>query len=286
MKYVFLINSFTVKSQVDKIKNNIKNYCLDKLIDYVIEVNSDDYSTEDILKKYVSGKYMIVAIGGDGLINRILKYMINSNNILSIVPCGSGNDFYRVIEKNTVINCDCLKINDQYFINTACFGIDADVANNKDTIKIKYLPKKQCYNIALVKTFFKYRPKHMKVSINNVVYEFDFTTVVVCNGGFYGGGYNINPASSINDGCIEVYLVKNVHKIKMLYLILKMKKGKHINLKDVVKLTGERVEIDAKNEITANIDGEKKVANHFNIELLKNSIQLYVNEEMNKKILD
>ena len=54
---------------------------------------------------------------------------------------------------------DVAQINDKYFINIACFGIDADVGNNTKIIKNKLIPIKQRYNASLIYTFFKYKNK-------------------------------------------------------------------------------------------------------------------------------
>ena len=51
MKHIFLINSFTLKSDINMLIHNIKNYCEEKKISYEIEINNESNSTEMILKK-------------------------------------------------------------------------------------------------------------------------------------------------------------------------------------------------------------------------------------------
>ena len=52
MKYIFLINSFTIGKEVDKVIKKINEYAKNNNLEYKVEINSKSKSTEDILKKY------------------------------------------------------------------------------------------------------------------------------------------------------------------------------------------------------------------------------------------
>ena len=218
MKHIFIINSFTTKEKTNEVKEKIKTYCHNKKIDYIIEVNSLETSTEEIVKKY-NNNYVIIGIGGDGIINRILNGIMNTKNILGFIPYGTGNDFYKSVKKEIkeeITSIDVAKINNKYFINTSCFGIDADVANNKNIVKTKLIPKKQKYNIALIYTFFKYKCREFEVEVNNEKYNDIYTTIAICNGSYYGSGYNIAPISDLQDSLLDVYLVPKLNKLSMI----------------------------------------------------------------------
>lgn len=287
MKHIFIINSYTIKDN-DKIINKIKEYCKNNNIDYVIEINSVNNETEVILGKYKNSKNIIYAVGGDGMINRVLNNIVNTENILSIIPYGTGNDLYKYIKEkiNSEFNkIDIVKINDRYFINTACFGIDADVANNKDLIKSKLIPKKQRYNISVINSYFKYKNRELEIKVNNEKLNGLYTTIAVCNGKYYGNGFMIAPLSEINDGLLDIYIAEDLSKIKMLNLILKLKIGKHENSKDIRKIRTNRISIKSKDKIKCNIDGEILEDNIFNIEIINKGIELYYNKELIEYVL-
>lgn len=287
MKHIFIINSYTIKDN-DKIINKIKDYCKNNNIDYVIEINSVNNETEVILEKYKNSKNIIYAVGGDGMINRVLNNIVNTENILSIIPYGTGNDLYKYIKEkiNSEFNkIDIVKINDRYFINTACFGIDADVANNKDLIKSKLIPKKQRYNISVINSYFKYKNRKLEIKVNTEKLNGLYTTVAVCNGKYYGNGFMIAPLSEINDGLLDIYIAEDLSKIKMLNLILKLKSGKHENSKDIRKIRTNRISIKSKDKIKCNIDGEILEDKLFNIELIDKGIELYYNKELIEYVL-
>lgn len=282
MKYIFVINSFTLKDEINEVIHRIKDFCVKNNMEFEVEINNKDNSTEDIVKKYKKCGYTIVAVGGDGMINRVLNTLVGTNNTLGFIPCGTGNDFYRSVSKemkNEIEECDVIKINDRYFINVACFGIDADVANNKGLIKSKIIPKSQRYNVSVINSFLKYEPRHFILKINNEEIEGDFATVAVCNGGYYGSGYNISPNFKLNNGLIDVYAVEDDNKFNIMKMILSMKKGKHEKYKKVHKFQTNRLTIISNKEINSNIDGEELESKKFNIEV-KGKIKIYINKEL------
>jgi len=285
MKHIFLINTYTVGKETDNLINKIKQVCNKFNIEYEIEVNGAECSTEDILKKYKKNNYIILPVGGDGILNRTLNKIALTNNILGFVPYGTGNDFYRSCKlqyKDKINKCDLIKINNKYFINTACFGIDAEVGNN--TVKSKIFSKKQKYNLALIKTFFKYRPKELEIKINNKTIKDKFTTIVVCNGMYYGSGYNISPSSKLDDKLINVYIAKKLNKINLIKLILKIKNGTHENCQMVEKYETNKLRIKSKQILNCNIDGEELESKTFDIEYIK-QINLYYNEKLINEII-
>lgn len=287
MKYIFVINSFTIGDRLDKLVKKIEKTSKKFKLDYVIEINNKNYSTEDILNKYKDGKNVIMAVGGDGMINRVLNGIVNTKNILGFIPYGTGNDLYKTALRSLdeLTKCDIVKINDRYFINVACFGIDAEVANNNNYMNSKYIPKNLKYIFSLIDTFFKYKNRDMKVIINGKTIDNKFATIAVCNASFYGNGFMIGPNSSVTDGLIDVYYAKDLTKWNILKLILKLKRGKHESSKDITKIKTEKLAIESLSSINCNIDGELLCDNKFNIEVIKNGITLYFNKELIKEIL-
>ena len=285
MKYIFLVNSFSVGNKIDIIINRINSYCKKNYIDYVIEINSKEKSTEDILKKYKYSENFIIPIGGDGIINRTLNSIMNTKNILGFIPYGTGNDFYKTVIsqfREGLNKCDVIKVNNKFYINTLCFGIDADIANNKKLFDYKFIPKKYKYGLGILYTFFKYRKKYFEIKLNGENIKGYFTTVVVCNGCYYGGGYNVSPNSNLNDDTIEVLSVPYTNKLLMLKLILSMKKGKHLNSKYIKVFNSKKLEIKSNEKCRANIDGKVLVAKKFNIQIIKDGIEVFYN----KKLID
>ena len=283
MKHIFLVNSFSLKDRTSETINRINKYAIKEGLDFLIEVNDINNSTEDIIKKYKRGENIIYAIGGDGVINRVLNAIIKTKNILGFIPCGTGNDFYRSCEKfldEGVNDVDVIKINDSFFINVACFGIDADIGNNEGIVHSRFIPKSQRYNASVVKHFATYAPRYFKINVNGEEYEDYFSTICVCNGRYYGGGFNVNPEGNINDDLFNVLIVDKLTKLQLLKYILRMKKGKHLNLKGVKHITTNEVTIIGDKNIRANVDGEVLESKEFKIKLYKEKVKVYYNQDI------
>lgn len=287
MKYIFIINSFTVGKKINNLCEKIEIYCNSNKLDYLIEINDVENSTDDILKKYNKTNYIIIAVGGDGMINRVLNAIINTNNVLSLIPTGTGNDFYRSAKLqfyNGINECDLIKINNKYFINTACFGIDADIANDS-TINNSKILKKYKYLVNLIKHYFKYKSRNFDILLDGRKIKGKFITVVLCNGMYYGNGFNIGPNALLSDGVIDLYIVKHVNKLRMLKLILSMKNGKHEKYKEISKDKIEKIIIKSSRKVKANIDGEVLESSKFDINVLKKKVKIYYNQDMIDNIL-
>ena len=283
MKYVFLVNRFSLKDSTNDVIARIITVGNEMKLDYQIEVNSSKVSTEDILAKYKDSRNIIICLGGDGTINRTLNGIVNTNNVLGYIPFGTGNDFYRsnkeILEQG-INKIDLVRINDKYFINVACFGIDADIANTDELIHAWFIPKPLRYIVSLLCHFFKYKARHIKVIIDGKEYETEYTTVAICNARYYGGGFKIGTNAKLDDGVADVYLIEDLPKLKMASLILGMKKGKHEIDPSVNVIKTDKLSIETEEEVTANIDGDQITSNKFDVEVIPDGIEVFYDQKL------
>lgn len=283
MKYIFLVNTFSLKENTNDVVARILTVGNELGLDYHVEMNSSRISTEDILKKYKDSRNIIICLGGDGTINRTLNAIANTKNVLGYIPFGTGNDFYRSnkeLLEDGINKIDLVRINDKYFINVACFGIDADIANTDELIHSSILPKSQRYNVSIINHFLKYKARHMKVICDGKEYESDYTTIAVCNARYYGGGYKIGTNASLTDGVLDVYLINDLPKLKMASLILGMKKAKHENDPSCRLIKTNKLTIESPSEFECNIDGDKLKDKKFDIELIPKGIEVYYDQHL------
>ncbi|MBR4693372.1 MAG: YegS/Rv2252/BmrU family lipid kinase [Bacilli bacterium] len=283
MKYIFLLNRFSLKKKLNPLVKRIEEASKKLKLDYKIEINSREESTEDIVERYKKKSCILLAVGGDGTINRVLNGIVGTKNILGFIPYGTGNDLYRSCQellKEKENKIDLVKINDKYFINVACFGIDAEIGNNDDMIHSKWIPESQRYNMSLVAHFLKYKTKKVKVTYNNKEWINDMTTIVICNGRYYGGGYKVGYTAKLNNGSVDLYLIDKMNKLRMATLITGMNKGKHENSKHTTKAKIKEARIEFEEEVEANIDGEQLKSKTFDIKVIPKGITLYYDQEL------
>ena len=258
MKYIFIVNETAGRGKYKKILPNIEIECKKRQINYEIRYITKDFSSEDIAREYKNEENIIYVVGGDGTITKTLPGIVGTKNKLGIIPSGSGNDTYRTVKilpkgENLI---DLGKINDTYFINVACTGIDAEVANNVDKLRNTIIPTSQLYNASIIYTFikFKFKKVHFKTAIKTI--EEQYSVLSICNGAYYGGGFNIAPKSQLSDGLLDIYYIEKMNRLRMIPLLLKLKKGKHEGKHKVHKFRTNHIELLFEEQVTFNIDGD------------------------------
>jgi len=291
-KYIFIINPHGRNGKNKILADNIKKICTDENLDFQIRETYRAGSATDIAKEYKDKNYIIYAVGGDGIISEVVNGIVGTNNSLAVIPAGSGNDFYRTI-KETINSGEVIKnkiavgkINNKYFINTACIGMDADVASNVFRMRRMRIPKKWLYTTSIIYTLFHFKQPKVKIEIDNKVNKNEHITILaICNGRYYGGGYNIAPKALIQDDKLDIYYVKKINIFKIIYYLLKMKNGKHENLKHMDVYKASRIKVSSDFKVRFNRDGEMLSAKDFEIELIPNAISLYRNIALEENII-
>lgn len=281
MKYIFIINAIAGRGRYKKILPNIERICKERDTEYEIRYISEEKDGSQIALEYKDEENVIYVVGGDGTITKTIAGIVGTKNKLGVIPSGSGNDTYRTIKMlpKGETKIDLAKINDTYFINVACTGVDAEVANNLDKLKETKIPTSQLYNASIIYTFVKFKHKRMKLHTSIKDIDSKYTILSICNGAYYGGGFNIAPKAELTDGLLDIYYGEKMSKIEMIPLLLKMKKGKHEGKRKIHKFRTDHVEINFEEEITFNVDGEKVTNNHFTIDILPKVLNVYNDDE-------
>ncbi|MCX7695991.1 MAG: acylglycerol kinase family protein, partial [Caloramator sp.] len=101
---LFIVNPKAGNGRALKAVENIKNICNKNGIDYSIELTSYPENAIEIASKNVTKFKRIIAVGGDGTLNEVLNGIIDSDVALGVLPCGTGNDFAKIIYKTMEIN--------------------------------------------------------------------------------------------------------------------------------------------------------------------------------------
>ena len=167
-------------------------------------------------------EYRIYACGGDGTLNEVVCGAAGAANVaVTHWPCGSGNDFIKnfneppaFFELSRLLDAeetllDLIQVGEDYSLSICSMGIDARIGT--EIQKYKRLPLvsgKGAYNLSTVVNLIKGIHRHYAVEINGETIDDRFTLICICNGRFYGGGYQPIPEARPDDGRLDVLLVK------------------------------------------------------------------------------
>ncbi len=178
---------------------------------------------------------LLVCAGGDGTLNEVVSGQMLSGKQIPIgyLPAGSMNDVGHSfkISRNIMAAVDNIvsgkpysmdigKFNDRYFIYVAAFGAFTDIpytTSQKNKNAIGHLS----YYLEGIKKLSDLKERQVKLEYDGNVLEDKFIVGLVTNS-LYIGGFK-NPSydkTSLNDGLLEVLLVKMPKNIYDLQLIV------------------------------------------------------------------
>ena len=286
MKYVFIINPASGKTDYNKIKENIIKTLENE--DYEIYETKAPKEAIQIANRFKNEENTIVySVGGDGTLNEVVNGIAEGKCKLGIIPTGSGNDFYRTLKEAQTENVrlDLGKLNGRYFINIASVGMDAETCNNANKIKSK-IKLHSSYYLALIHTFLTFKNKSLKLKIDKNVYAGDYIIAAICNGKYYGGGFKIAPVASFDDNQFDIYLVSKASKFKLIKILASLLKSEHEKYNEVRKYTGKNITITSENNLIVNIDGEITISKNIEIEMIEDALIIYNNNELVQKIMN
>lgn len=298
MKHVFVMNPVSgIRNQTKEIITKVSKYIAEEdLVFYETKGRGDAICfVQEYIKNNVTDQLRFYACGGDGTLNEVINGAISGGDRVAVtnLPVGSANDFlkyfsdrdfknYQNIIDGEVVKIDLLKINDRYCLNVFNMGFDAKVVRYQSKLKkVPFISGKMAYKLGVVCALFGKINFKMKVSIDDdLVYDGRTTIAAVANGICYGGGFYCAPLAKVNDGVLDVCLVKKVSVPTFAKLIGLYKKGLHVESEKTKKYInyyqGKKVKIESEKPIYYAIDGELITDNNINIEVLPEAINFII----------
>jgi diacylglycerol kinase (ATP) len=209
---------------------------------------------------------VIVAVGGDGTINEVATKVMQQNKIFGIIPFGSGNGLARflriplktkkaiaVINSYHVESIDTGRFNEKRFFNMAGMGFDAHVSSVFVGNKTRGLSGYIKLGLSEV---LKYKAQVYHINIDGVDYERKAFVISVANSSQYGNNVHIAPNASIQDGLLDICIIKDFSMLKLPLLAYQMigAKTDQSNLVEIIR--GKDVKIIRSEGGAIHIDGE------------------------------
>lgn len=272
MKQIFLINPVAGTGRLVSIMKTIRSLKQDE--DEIIYTRKPKDAL-DIVPQYPHCR--IYAIGGDGTLNEVVNGLLDSQELI-VIPNGTGNDFSRSIyEEQDPIKAlkyyvgrksqpvDILSVNGHRYINSACFGLDSDTANRVHYHTItKFLPHKFAYVVGALIEYFKYPYNEVLVKIDGKeVYHGKVTLFAINNGKYYGGGLSLTYRAKIDDGLMDVCIVKKKSKWIIPFYIPCFLQHRLDQKSFCIYQQAKEVEVHMKEVYACNVDGEIIEAKDF-----------------------
>ena len=238
------------------------------------------------------GPDAILVFGGDGTVHRHLGALVSLQLPVLVVPAGSGNDFARALglfrESDSlaawkkfvagqtraravdlgtiapIVSSAQSKPNATYFCCAAGVGLDGEIARRANELP-RWLRGHGGYALSLPGALFGFRAFNLKLATTDP--ESPATAqprpdqlvvaAVFANTPVYGGGMRVAPKAQMDDGKLDVCLIHDISKLKLLSVFPSVYFGRHVGIREVdyFSVGCARVETDRSLDVYA--DGER-----------------------------
>jgi diacylglycerol kinase (ATP) len=238
----------------------------------------------------------MVAMGGDGTLQMLVREVMGSKVTAGVIPTGGGNDFAAAlgIPKNpneavTVIvsgrTCQvdvaCVKFSDgvqKVYLGGGGMGLDAEAARLANGPFLKW-PGRIRYLAAAITALRRFEGIEVQTEFpggESQTITKRVLLAVALNTPTYGGGLRFAPQAQTNDGQLDLVLVDLLSKRQVLALIPRLLITGDLKTEKVTRIQAARVKLSAVGEPWFQGDGELLGRAPVEISVLPGALQMLV----------
>ena len=293
MRHLFIINPAAgSRNRTDEYSEIIHKVCRARNLDYEIRVSTAPGECTRIAREEAeTGEELrIYACGGDGTLNEVMNGVAGFDNVaITVYSGGSGNDFAKIFDDPKAffdlhrlmdaeeVTFDLIQCNDRLAMNICCVGLDARIGN--DVSRYKRLPLLhgfRAYAASTVINVVRGISEHYVVEVDGETIDDEQTFVCVCNGRYYGGGFNPVPEADPSDGKLDILMVKKISRTQIPGIIGKYKDGRYKELAHVARyIKTDAIKIICDQPTPINLDGEICMAQTVEMKVAKEKIRFF-----------
>jgi len=247
----------------------------ERIINEHLDISSFDYEivytkaaghASELCKEAVLQRFDIVAaVGGDGSVNEIGKALIGSETTMAIIPTGSGNGLARhlgipidlnksieLINKLNTKKIDTVAINSDTFIGMAGIGFDAHIADEFSKFGKRGF---WTYLKLMFREFYNYKEQDYELNIDGNMMKIKAFMICFANSSQHGNNAEIAPQALIDDGYIDICIIKKFPAYMIPVLIYQLY-NKTIERSSCLQTRRCREVTIKQNSTLVNLDGE------------------------------
>jgi YegS/Rv2252/BmrU family lipid kinase len=233
-KIIYLINPISGTGGKSSLKELIARRTKEQNIDFdILPTNAEgkyDFLPELIAREKVTD---IVICGGDGTVNAVAAALQGSPIRVGIIPMGSGNGLafaakipkapskaLNIIFAGKASLIDGFMINDRFSCMLCGIGFDAQVAHTFAQQPTRGL---QTYVRITLRHFFsgKCWPFDIDVPSTKQHFQTEAFFISIANANQFGNNFTIAPKARLDDGLLDIVIVKKMNKLRTLLSVLR-----------------------------------------------------------------
>jgi len=230
----------------------------------------------------------IIAVGGDGTVNKVLPYIINTDKTLAIIPCGTANllaaklgistnikKAISIIEKGRKEKIDIISINNKPCILRFGLGYDADIiTKTPQSIKNKF--GYFSYFVAGILFALRLNTRNYHIFYDNKEINTEASCIIIANAAnMYKNWISVCKNDKLNDGLMDIFILKTNNPIIFGFEILNILLNRKINNARAMYFNALNLQI-RNNWTMCHIDGEKqKFKEDLIFKIINKAINVY-----------
>jgi diacylglycerol kinase (ATP) len=214
----------------------------------------------------------VVACGGDGTVHWSLQGVMRGDAVFDILATGTGNDIHAALHGNAPdpvrsvvgrilsgstrsVDVGCAKAEDseRFYLAVCTTGFDSVV--NLRANGITRGPSQARYVAALLSELPALRAHTWRITQGDTTWRDSGVILAIANGGIYGGGMRISPRASVTDGLLDVTLVGEIGRLRLVGLFPLVYSGAHVHRPEVSTWSTRAIHVDG-DEAPVMCDGE------------------------------
>ncbi len=239
-----------------------------------VESRSAGHLTQLVREAQDEDLHALGIAGGDGSVTHALAGITGRNRVpIGLIPVGSGNDFaFNCGVPRTIAGALAMlthgaprNVDLAHCGSTRRFCCVAGVGLDELALRVIYgswLPRSRALNIyAALRALVTYRPPRVRMTWEGGGYEGEVMFAAVTNTTSYGGGFMVTPGARVDDGALDICIVKKTRRLKLLAHFPRILKGTHCELDEVIIAKSNWVRIEADGAaLPVPLDGELGMA--------------------------
>ncbi len=210
----------------------------------------------------------LVVCGGDGMVHLGAQAVAGTGVPLGIIPAGTGNDVARYLgiprkdpasAADRVLagrprTIDLARSGSRYFVTVLAAGFDAIVNERANAMR---WPRGQMrYNLATLAELRTFEPLPYVLELDGVTHRLEAMLVAVGNGPSFGGGLRITEGAVLDDGLLDVVVIRPMSKLRLVRVYPRLFHGTHVTLAEYEHHRVRTVSVAAPG-IVSYADGER-----------------------------
>ena len=231
-----------------------------------VTTRSIDHAYQEALRA-ADARETVVALGGDGLLRPLAGALMHRDSAVAVIPCGRGNDFARVLgipkdvaeaarvavegEERLV---DVANVEGTPFVGIASFGFDSEC--NRVANEAKLVKGNAVYVYSALRVLASWKPATFTVTVDGEHREITGYSVAVGNSKVFGGGMWILPEAELDDGRLDLMLVKDSPRLRYVSGLIKTLRGRHVDSPYLEFMRGADIEVSADRPFVIYADGD------------------------------